>query len=108
GVRAGLDRLDLLRAPAERLERERAGAGAAVDHVEPVEALTEPVEERLLHAIGKRPRRETRRGGEASSPECAADDAEPARSPCGAHDRAAVRKTNPSIEGPTIPPSHAT
>src|SRR5262249_37624802 len=81
GVRAGLDGIDLARAAAERLEGEGARARAAVDDVEAVEPLSEPVEERLLHAIGERPRREPGRRGEPAPLERPTDDTKPRHPP---------------------------
>src|SRR5881628_2236885 len=69
-----LDRLDPSGTAAERLEGERAGAGAAVDHEESVQPLSEPVEQGLLDPIGERPGLEATRGGETMAPERPADD----------------------------------
>src|SRR5262249_30863363 len=70
---------------AERLEAERAGAGAAVDDEEPVEALPEPVEQGLLDPIREGPCLETARGGEPPSSERPADD--PQAAVGGSHQR---------------------
>src|SRR5439155_18895502 len=84
-------------APAEGLERECPRAGAAVDDQEPVHALPEPVEQRLLDAIGQRP------GLEASWGEQPAALERPAYDPETAHGRPARRW----VVGSGRPRSHA-
>src|SRR5262249_17859875 len=75
-VPSGLDRYHASRAAAERLEGERARPGAAVDDDEAVQALSEPVEERLLYAIRERTCLETARGNETPTSEGTTDDAQ--------------------------------
>ena len=104
---AWLDRVHPAGAAAQRLEREGARARAAVDDVKPVEALPEPVEERLLHAIGQRPRREARRRDESPPLERPTDDAEAGQAglPPARTIRSAWISTGAAARSPSIFPA---
>src|SRR5205823_7811274 len=58
------------------LETERAGAGEKIEATLAVEPLSQPVEERLAHAVGRRPQARPRRDADAPSAVAASDDAD--------------------------------
>ncbi len=58
------------------LEAERAAAGEQIEAGEPVQALAEPIEQRLAHTVGRRPQVGTGADGDAPAAPFAADDAD--------------------------------
>ena len=74
-----LDQHDARGAARSGLEPERAAARVQIEAREARQILTKPVEERLPHAIGRRPQSRARGDAQAPAAELSADDAEDSR-----------------------------
>src|SRR5919197_2669260 len=72
----GLDHHDARRAARSRLEAEGAGAGEKIEATLAVEPLSQPVEERLAHAVGRWAQARARGDANAPAAILARDDAD--------------------------------
>src|SRR5690349_6591719 len=71
----GLHHHHARRAARRRLEAQRTGAGEKIEATLAVEPLSQPIEERLAHAVGCRPQSGARGDADASPAVLAGDDA---------------------------------
>ena len=100
------DHHDARRTARQRLEPERAAAGEKIEARHAVEALAEPVEQRLADAVGRGAKRDRRRKFHQAAAPLAGDDAHavaPGRGPRAARARSARRASHGGHRAEIIP-----